>query len=158
MKGLGMKDIKTAIGNFPAGRITVALSCLFAVVLSSAGAFAGNAKDYEGLYRRAGGGTGDRLGVEGVLFNDADVLNVILDGREYRPVRQTESLASFVHRDGDCTIAFTPYAAEAGKQGMYVETVPGATCKGEDGKDLPDYRHNYVREEKPEPVERYDLP
>lgn len=143
-------------GKLSLWRMAAVPSFLLAAALLPAAAFAGNVKDFDGLYKRAG--NGGNLAVEGVPFNDADVLNVFLDGIEYRPVRQADSLASFVYREEDCVIAFTPYAADGGRQGMYVETVPGATCKGEGGKELPDYKNNYVRDEKPEAIERYDAP
>jgi len=96
----------------------------------------------DGIYKEVGG-SGMRIGMDGVPYNDADALNIVMNHQDIRATRRAGTKASFVYIHGRCVATFTPYR-QAGKQMMHVEEVPLATCTGAD-KYLEKFSADFVK-------------
>ena len=118
-----------------------------AVALMSAAAHAANPQELNGIYETA---DGKLLMADGVLYNDADKLSLMIkdaagNDREFAALRKSEGAQSvpFVYVADGCVVSFTPYEAD-GKKAIHAEAVPG-TCEAD--KDFKNYSGDFIKRE-----------
>lgn len=83
---------------------------------------------YNGAYQNA---QGAEIFAEGTLFNDMDVLNVMIGDQNFKASKNSDTISPFVFVEGECAASITPYKTANGRQALHVEQVPLSTCTGD---------------------------
>jgi hypothetical protein len=101
--------------------------------------------DLSGYYQQVGRSE-NKIDIEGRVVNLVEVITVFLYGNEYQAIKRTGTRSSFVYKNENCIVTFTPYQAKRGVQAIHIEEIPISlsTCVREN-KGLEGLSADFVR-------------